>query len=149
MRGQGRRLHHRAGHVPRLRTGSQVTEVDNRRKHLTILKNLYSGDRTLVSMAKRAAHKFEEGEQEAFNAFQVDVGNLFIELKEELDQGLEDLADLCPEETNPAKWDELDWAMFYSAIDSHPFEEIYSTMARGIPNIDLIWKELDNRLDLP
>jgi hypothetical protein len=126
-----------------------TVNVDNRRKHLTILKNLYSGDRVLVSMAKKAAQKFEEDEYAAFNAFQVDVGNLFLELKEELDQGLEDLADRCPEEPNPALWDEDDWVQFYVAVAGHKFEDIYLKMAKRQPNIDLIWKELDNRLDLP
>jgi len=129
-------------------SGDPVT-VDNRRKHLTILKNLYSGDRVLVSMAKKAAQKFEEDEHAAFNTFQVDVGNLFIELKEELDQGLEDMADVFPEETDPREWGFDEWLIFENAVKDHPFEEIYRTMAKGHPNIHLIWKELDNRLDLP
>lgn len=122
---------------------------DNRRKYLTILQNLYSGDRVLIEMGKRAQTKFEEGEQEVFNAFAIDVGALFIELKEELDQGLEDMADAFPEETDPRKWDDRDWVVFHLAVLDHPFEEIYTTMAQGKENIDLIWKELENRLDLP
>lgn len=123
--------------------------TDNRRKHLTILQNLYSGDRVLVGMAKRATDKFEEGEQEVFNAFQFDVGAMFLELKEELDQGLEDIADYCPEETDPRKWDDDDWVDFEVAIVGHKFEDIYRTMAKGQENIHLIWQELENRLDLP
>jgi len=120
---------------------------DNRRKHLTILKNLYSGDKTLIGMAGRAKDKFEEGEQEAFSAFQVDVGNLFIELKAELDEGIEHFGEFS--DPDPAKWDFDDWFQFENAIAGKPFEEIYRLMAQRKPNIDLIWGEIENRLDLP
>lgn len=121
--------------------------TDNRRKYLTILQNLYSGDKTLIDMAKRAQAKFEEGEQDYFNAFQIDVGNMFIELKEELDQGLGDLGDFS--DADPRKWDDGDWYQFYGAVMGHKFEGIYVKMANREPNIDLIWGELENRLDLP
>lgn len=121
---------------------------DNRRKYLTILQNLYSGDKTLIDMAKRAQGKFEEGEQEAFNAFAIDVGNMFIELKEELDQGLEDIADYCPEETDPRKWDIGDWATFEIAVAGHKFEDIYRTMAKCEDNINLIWAVIEDRLGI-
>jgi len=85
-------------------------------------------------------------DQAEFNTFMFDVGALFEELKEELDQGLEDLADACPEETNPRKWDDGDWANFYGAVSGHRFEEIYTLMAEGKENIHLIWKELEKRL---
>ena len=120
---------------------------DNRRKHLTILKNLYSGDKTLIDMAGRAQAQFDGGEGDKFWAFQVDVGNLFIELKEELDEGLENLADLHPEEPDPRKWDEVDWFQFHTTTVGHPFYEIYATMAKGEPNIDLIWAEIEARID--
>lgn len=120
---------------------------DNRRKHLTILKNLYSNDRVLVGMARKAMQKLEEEEQDAFTAFQVDVGNLFLELKDELDQGLEDLADVHPEETDPRKWGFDDWLMFETSIKGHKFEEIYRTMAKGEPNINLVWKEIESRIE--
>lgn len=122
---------------------------DSRRKYLTILQNLYSGDRVLIEMGKRAQTKFEEGEQDYFNAFAIDVGNMFIELKEELDQGLEDIADACPEETDPRKWDVIEWATFYKAVYGHEFEEIYRTMAKCEDNINLIWGVIEDRLDLP
>lgn len=122
---------------------------DNRAKHLTILKNLYSGDRVLIGAAARSQKLFEEGEQEAFNAFQIDVGNLFLELKDELDQGLEDLADLHPEETDPRKWTGADWHMFEDSIKGHKFEDIYRTMAHGQQNINLIWDVIEDRLNLP
>ena len=122
--------------------------TDNRAKHLTILKNLYSGDRVLIGAAARSQTLFEEGEQEAFNAFQVDVGNMFLELKEELDQGLEDIADYCPDETDPRKWTGAEWHMFEDAIKGHKFQEIYRTMAHGQQNIYLIWEVIEDRLSI-
>lgn len=119
-------------------------QIDNRRKHLTILKNLYSGDKTLVSMGHRALGKFEEGEDEAFATFQQDVGALFIELKEELDEGIENLGEYS--DPDPAKWDFDDWFQFQNAIAGHKYEEIYNLMAQRKPNIDLIWGEIENRI---
>ena len=121
----------------------------DKRKFLTILKNLYSGDRVLVSMGQRAQTFFEDEDREAFQQFQVDVGALFIELKEELDQGLEELADVHPEEPDPRKWDVGDWLQFHQVTEGHRFYEIYSTMAQGQPNINLIWDVIEDRLDLP
>ena len=125
------------------------TKTDNRRKHLAILKNMYSGDRVQIEMAHRALDQVEEAEREQFYQFQRDVGNVFIEIKEELDQALEDLGDYCPEETDPRKWNAADWAMFEIAINGHKYEQILRTYAAGLPNINLIWKEIDSRLDLP
>jgi hypothetical protein len=124
------------------------TQTDNRRKHLEILKNMYSGDRVRIEMAHRALNMIEEEEREAFDQFQRDVGNVFIEVKEELDQTLEDLADDCPDEPDPRKWNAADWAVFELAINGHRFENILRTYAAGLPNIDLIWKEIDQRIDL-
>ena len=123
--------------------------TDNRRKHLTILKNLYSGETATINAAHKAQAQFEEGEQEAFNAFQVDVGNLFIELKEELDQKLEDIADYCPEETDPRKWTGPEWQMFGAAIEGYEHEDILRTYAAGIDNINMIWRVIEDRLALP
>lgn len=123
--------------------------TDYRKKHLTILKNMYSGEQIMIEAAHKAVSQFEPGEQEAFNQFQVDVGNVFIEVKEELDQALEDIADVCPEESDPRKWNAVDWAVFELAIAGHRYEEILRTYAAQLPNIHLIWKEIDSRLDLP
>ena len=119
----------------------------DKRKFLTILKNLYSEDRVLVGMGQRAQKLFEEEEHEAFQQFQVDVGAIFLELKDELDQGLEDLAPVHPEEPDPRKWDLADLALFHEVTKSHKFYEIYRTMVTGQPNIDLIWEELEARID--
>lgn len=123
--------------------------TDNRRKHLVILKDMYSGDQVRIEMAHRALSFIQDEERDEFNAFQVDVGNVFIEVKEELDQALEDLGDYCPEETDPRKWGAADWAMFEIAIAGHKYETILRTYAAQLPNIHLIWKEIDTRLDLP
>lgn len=122
---------------------------DNRRKHLTILKALYSGKREEINAAQKAQQLFEEDEKNAFWAFQVDVGNLFVELKEELDQKLDDIADACPEETDPRKWTGADWAQFEIAIAGYEHEDILRTYAAGIENINLIWSVIEDRLDLP
>ena len=119
----------------------------DKRKFLIILKNLYSGETATINAARKAQALFEDEEREAFNQFQVDVGNLFIELKEELDQGLEDLADVHPEEPDPRKWDFSDWFLFEQTTKDHKFYEIYKTMGKSEPNIDLIWKELEARID--
>lgn len=123
--------------------------TDNRRKYLVILKDMYSGDQVRIEMAHRALQFIEGEEREAFEAFQRDVGNVFIEVKEELDQALDDLADHCPEETDPRKWNAVDWAVFELAIAGHKYETILRTYAAQLPNIHLIWKEIDSRLDLP
>jgi len=120
---------------------------DYRRKHLTILKNLYSGDHVLVEAASRSQRLFEAKEQDAFNGFQIDVGALFLELKAELDEGIEHFGEFS--DPDPAKWDFDDWFQFENAIAGKPFEEIYRRMAQRKPNIDLIWGEIENRLDLP
>lgn len=125
------------------------TETDNRRKHLTILKNMYSGDTVQIEMAHRALEQIEPEERKQFLQFQRDVGNVFLEVREELDQALEDLGDYCPEETDPRKWDAADWATFEIAIAGHKYEQILRTYAAQLPNIHLIWKEIDSRLDLP
>jgi len=117
----------------------------DKRKFLTILKNLYSGETATINAARKAQTLFEEGEQEVFNAFAFDVGALFIELKEELDAGLEELGDFS--DPDPRKWDDGDWVDFFAATNGHRFEEIYDTMALGKPNIDLIWGELENRIN--
>ena len=123
--------------------------TDNRKKHLTILKNMYSGDQIMLEAAHKALAPMEEEEREQFNQFQVDVGNIFIEVREELDQAIDDIADVCPDETDPRKWNAVDWAVFELAIAGHKYEEILRTYAACLPNIHLIWKEIDTRLDLP
>lgn len=122
--------------------------VDNRRKYLTILKGLYSGDRVQIEMSGKSMQFFEPEEQEAFSTFQFDVGNLFVELKEELDKYLEAIADYCPEEPDPRKWGPADWAEFDLAVAGYKYEDILRTYAAGIPNIHLIWAVIEDRLGI-
>jgi hypothetical protein len=123
--------------------------TDNRRKYLTILQKLYSDDPVVDGpIAYRAMQLLTPAEQEEFSAFQVDVGNIFVEFKEELDNDVQDLSDKFSHE-DPRKWDMGDWATFELAITGHKWEEIIRAYAHGKQNIDLIWKEIENRLDLP
>lgn len=85
-------------------------------------------------------------DRELFNQFVWDVGALFTEIREELDQGLEDLADSCPEETDPRKWDVIEWSTFHKAVYGHKYAEIYTLMAQDKENIHLVWREIENRL---
>lgn len=123
--------------------------IDNRRKHLTILKSLYSGRREEIDAAHRAQKLFEEDEVEAFWQFQKDVGNIFVEFKDELDAKLEDIADYCPEETDPRKWDAADWAQFEIAIAGYEHADILRTYASSMENIKLVWAVIEDRLQLP
>lgn len=120
----------------------------DKRKHLTILKALYSGRRLEIESAHKAQKLFEEGEPEVFWQFQIDVGNLFVELKEELDKKLEDIADYCPEEIDPRKWTGPEWQMFEAAIEGYEFENILRTYASGVENIKLIWEVIEDRLNV-
>jgi hypothetical protein len=119
----------------------------DKRKFLTILKNLYSGETATINAARKAQELMEDKEAVAFATFQFDVGALFIELKEELDQGLEDLAPVHPEEPDPRKWDFSDWFQFEQTTKDHPFYEIYKTMGKGEANINLIWDVIEDRID--
>lgn len=86
-------------------------------------------------------------ERKLFDEFFFDCGGLFLELKDELDQGLEDIADDCPTETDPRKWNGSDWEVFLNAVKHHKYREIYTLMAQGKSNIHLIWEEIERRLD--
>ena len=116
--------------------------------HLAILKTLYGAgaDNVVRGTAGKAIERMEESEQKEFSAFQQLVGELFIELMEELDKGLEDLADACPHEPDPRKWDLSDWVTFELAIFGHKYEELYRTYAKQEENKHLVWKEIEARL---
>ena len=113
-----------------------------RNKFLAIYKASLAGHPSAAVGQKSLSAEDEE----LFKQFIFDVGALFTEIREELDQGLEDLADDCPEETDPRKWNEHDWYQFTFAVKNHKFREIYTLMAQGKENIHLIWREIEARL---
>lgn len=116
--------------------------------HLAILKTLYGAgaDNVVRATATKAIERMEEKEKEEFSAFQKLVGDTYIQLMEDLDTGLEELADACPHEPDPRKWDLSDWVTFDLAVFGHKYEELYRTMAKQESNIQLVWKEIENRL---
>lgn len=121
---------------------------DNTAKHLTLLKLMYdpkSGKQELESLAK-AREEMSETEQVEFSNFQHKVGNLWVELQDELNQGLEDMADAFPDETDPRKWEPADWVTFGVAVFGHKYEDLYTTMAKQEPNLHLVWEEIEARL---
>lgn len=117
-------------------------------KYLLILKTLYNPEagRQEKEAAAKAIHELTETQQVDFNNFQHSVGEIFLKLQAELDQGLEEIADNCPDETDPRKWGFDDWLKFGLAVNGHRFQEIYTTYAKQEPNIHLIWAEIESRL---
>lgn len=117
-------------------------------KYLLLLKTLYdpkAGRQEKESVSKALA-ELTETEQVEFNDFQHVVGEHFLKIREELDKGLDDLADAFPDESDPRKWDVGDWMRFGMAIEGHKYQELYSTYANQQPNIHLMWAEIESRL---
>lgn len=115
---------------------------DNKSKFIALYRALQAGHPSGETTYK----SLTEQEQADFAAFQLRAGAAYLGLLDELEQGLEELADVHPEETDPRKWAAAEWAQFKEATESHKFYEFYRTMAAGQNNIDLIWQELTNRL---
>lgn len=116
-------------------------------KYLLLLKTLYGGaTKAELDAVGKAIAELSETEQVDFNNFQHKVGEIFLKIQEELDQGLTDMADDFPDETDPRKWDGDDFVKFSVAIDGHKFEDLYRTYALQQPNIHLMWKEIETRL---
>jgi hypothetical protein len=122
--------------------------VSTQAKYLLILKTLYNPEagRQEKETASKAIHELTETQQVDFNNFQHYVGEIFLKIQEELDKGLEELADKCPDETDPRKWNIFDWFKFHDAVKGHKYQEIYTTYAKQEPNIHLIWAEIESRL---
>lgn len=113
-----------------------------------MLKTLYdpkANEQEFASVGK-AVSELTETEQVEFHNFQHTVGEHFLTIKEELDKGLDELADAFPEETDPRKWDGQDWQMFHAAVEDHKYQEIYTTYARQEPNLGLMWAEIETRI---
>lgn len=117
-------------------------------KYFLLMRTLSEGKATVEELAAvdKAIHELSETEQVEFNNFQHKVGEVFLKIREELDKGLDELADAFPDETDPRKWNGPDWQMFHAAVEGHEFEELYTTYAKQQPNLHLMWEEIKNRL---
>lgn len=119
-----------------------------KQSHLAILKTMYGAgaDQVQLQMTKSALERMDEEEKAEFDAFQKLVGDTFIQIMEDLDTGLEELADACPHEQDPRNWDLQDWVTFDLAIFGHKYEDLYRTYAKQEDNKHLVWKEIEARL---
>lgn len=125
-----------------------TAQTFDKRKHLTILKSLYSGRREEIDAAHRAQRLFSEEESHAFYQFQIDAGNTFVAFKDELDAKLDEIADCCPEEPDPRKWTGPEWQMFEAAIEGYEHADILRTYASSVENIKMIWSVIEDRLGI-
>lgn len=117
-------------------------------KYFLLMRTLSEGKATTAELAAvdKSIAELSETEQVEFNDFQHKVGEVFLKIREDLDQGLTDMADDFPDETDPRKWEAEDWITFEWAINGHQFEHFYRTYARQQPNLHLMWEEIKNRL---
>lgn len=122
--------------------------TEAKQKFLSILRMMYSDDPAVDQpIAQRALKAMDDTMREQFVAFQIDVGNIFIEVKEEIDAEVEDLSDDFSD-PDPRKWTMADWGEFELAVTGNKYEEIIRAYAHQQENIHLLWKEIEQRLDL-
>jgi hypothetical protein len=117
-------------------------------KYFLLMRTLSEGTASKAELqaVNRALAELTETEQVDFNDFQHKVGEVFLKIREELDQGLDEMADAFPDEPDPRKWNFADWVQFHDVVKGHKFEELYTTYARQQPNLHLMWKEIETRL---
>lgn len=117
-------------------------------KYFLLMRTLSENKASKEELAAvdKAIHELSETEQVEFNDFQHKVGEIFLKIREELDEGLEEMADAFPDETDPRKWDADDFLKFHGAVVGHKFEDLYITYATQKPNLHLMWEEIKNRL---
>lgn len=96
--------------------------------------------------AKMQLDSLTPAQRVEFDVFFRSAGTVFIEIKEELDKAIDDLGDIFTD-PDPRKWTPLDWWDFNAGVEDHPLKEILTKYAKGEPNTDLIWKEIERRLD--
>lgn len=113
----------------------------NKSKFIAIYKAAQAGHPS----AEVGMNSLNEEQKAQFAQFQVDAGNVFLELKDELDAAVESLGDGFSD-ADPRKWTAEDWWEFYAGVEDHPFAEILTKYAKGENNMDLIWRELEARL---
>lgn len=106
---------------------------------------LYRAMQTAHPSAEPGLNSLSEDERKAFEIFQVDAGNAFLQLKEELDEAIDSLGDMFSG-PDPRKWTAEDWWEFNAGIAGHRFEEILTKYAKGENNMDAIWREVSDRL---
>lgn len=113
----------------------------NKSKFIAIYKAAQAGHPS----ADVGLKSLSEEQQAQFAQFQVDAGNAFLEIKDELDSAIEYLGDDFSD-TDPRNWTGDDWDTFYEGIEGHRYEEILTKYAKGENNMDLIWGEIASRL---
>lgn len=113
----------------------------NKSKFIAIYKAAQSGHPS----AEVGINSLNEEQKAQFAQFQVDAGNIFLELKDELDEAIESLGDDFSD-PDPRKWDKFDWIKFEARVKGHNFEEILTKYANGENNMPLIWEEIERRL---
>lgn len=106
---------------------------------------LYRAMQTNHPSAQVGLKSLDEHQKKLFDQFVFDAGAIFLEVKDELDEAVAGLGDNFSD-PDPRKWDALDWWEFYAGIEDHPHKEILIKFAKDEPNLDLIWKEIENRL---
>lgn len=113
----------------------------NKSKFIAIYKAAQAGHPS----AEVGLKSLSEEQRQQFAQFQVDAGNAFLEIKDELDAVVDSLGDDFSS-TDPRHWTGVDWQAFYARIADHPYEEILTKYAKGENNISLIWELIESRL---
>lgn len=106
---------------------------------------LYRAMQTEHPTAKAQYDSLTEVMKVDFDNFVVDAGDMFLVIRDELDEAVADLGEDFTSE-DPRHWTGVDWQAFNARIEGHKYEEIIRLYAEGKPNIGLIWKEIETRL---
>jgi hypothetical protein len=110
-------------------------------KFISIYRALQTGHPSGLTGLK----SLDEEQKKQWDQFIYDAGAIWLEIKDELDEAIESLGDGFSD-SDPRKWEPLDWWEFYAGVEDHPLKEILIKYAKGESNLDLIWEELSNRL---
>jgi hypothetical protein len=121
--------------------GRTVSDYPNKSKFIALYRAMQNDHPS----AKAQYDSLTEVLKVDFENFQVDAGNAFLQLKDDLDEAIADLGEDFTSE-DPRNWTGVDWQAFNARIEGHKYEEIIRLYAEGKPNIHLIWKEIENRL---
>lgn len=113
----------------------------NKSKFISIYRAMQTGHPSGPTGLK----SLDEEQKALFDQFVFDAGAIWLEIKDELDAAIEGLGDGFSD-SDPRKWEPLDWWEFYAGVEDHPLKEILVKYAKGENNMDLIWRELEARL---